>query len=129
MSRRVEVGDVLDIIVTDIPVPMVEALIDVASLWVDENLAASCTRASAAMLAQIEKFLAAHLISTQDPELVSSSMENVSETYQRDGQVNDFLKTAIALDPCGIVRTSWLKDKQRFKFRVGTRYVDESTDP
>ena len=127
MPLRVDYEDVIEILDTELEESMVWAFIETASIWVDENLVSACPQLSDAMLAQIEKYLAAHLTSARDPQMTSSSMGDVSETYQRASEMTDYLRIAMSLDPCGIVKRVWSGTGVRLRWRVGTGYAEEAS--
>lgn len=81
---------------------IVDAFIDDASAWVDDYLT-DCGM-SAARLKKIEMYLAAHYITLRDPRLRQQAVEDARETYQRDTQVTEYLRQAIAEDECGIIK-------------------------
>ncbi len=127
MSIRVTYEEVADIMGGSVLTSaQLDAMIEAASAFVDE-LAVLCPAISDAMLTQIEKFLAAHIASTADPQLVSSTRGDISETYKRsgNGQVTEFLTAALAMDPCGIVAERWA-GKVRAKFMIGTTYTQDA---
>ena len=123
---RTTVSDVQAIISTSLATAQVQAFIDDASLWVDTFLEGACTALTATILTTVEKYLAAHMITARDPSLTSAKWDKVSETYQRDGKTSEYLRAAIALDPCGIVSEKFLEQEKKrpVKFRMGEGFDD-----
>lgn len=117
---RTDEGAVRDAIETTLTNPQVTAFIDDASGWIDAQLADKGL--TAATLTLVEKYLACHLITLRDPRIKSGKFGDTSETYQRDGEVTEYLKMAIALDPSGTVEDAFGDSKQRVRFRVGEGY-------
>lgn len=91
---------------TDLDDVAVSALIDDASAWVTDFL--SGEGLSSSRLTQIEIYLACHYITLKDPRLRQQAADDVRETYQRDTQVTEYLRQAIAEDPSGIVKARLL---------------------
>jgi len=102
----------------------IEAFIDDANLWVTTFLVGACTAMTTALLVAVEKYLAAHFITARDPRLRSAKLADVSETYQRADVVSEYLRTAISLDPCGIVAATFLDQDKRLpvRFRMGAGF-------
>jgi len=113
---------VATVIETSLTSEQINAFIDSASLWVDGNLVGRGL--SASLLAEIEKYLACHLITLRDPRLSSTKVSDVAETYQRDTQITEYLKAAAALDPTGRVREDFMTpaNTRRFSALAGTGY-------
>lgn len=120
---RVSESEVKLVIDTSLTTPQIEALIGDANLWVNEHLG-GYTSLSAALLKAIEKYLAAHLITLRDPRLTRAQLDDVAETYQRDREVSEYLKTAASLDPTGTVKDELLGGSQKATFRVSEGYDD-----
>lgn len=123
MPIRTDSSAVLAAIDTDLTTVQVDAFISDASVWVDENLTTSSL--SDTLLEKIEKYLTCHFITLRDPRLRSANVGDVSETYQRDTQVTEYLMAAMALDPTGRVADAFgtRKDRTRVSYRVGTGYA------
>lgn len=123
MAIRTDASAVLSAIDTDLTTAQVNAYISDASVWVDDQLTNS--NLSDVLLEKIEKYLACHFVTLRDPRLRSGSLGDVSETYQRDTQVTEYLMAAMALDPTGRVADAFgdRKDKFRMSYRVGTGYA------
>lgn len=117
---RVTEAEVTAIIDTDLTSAQVQAFIDDASGWIDDNLADAGL--FDATLKRIEKYLAAHFITLRDPRIRSGTIGDVSETYQRDTQVTEYLKAAAGMDPTGIIGDRLMGGRPRAHFRVGAGY-------
>lgn len=120
MARTTE-EDVRLAIATNLESAQVAAFIDDASLWVTTHLAS--TGQSDDVLAAIEKYLACHFITLRDPRLKAGKFGDTTETFQRDSEVTEYLKAAIALDASGVLQDLFGAKRQRFRFRVGTGYA------
>lgn len=118
---RTNEGDVLLAIDTELASDVLAGYIADASVWVDMHLAGQGI--SDALLEVIEKYLACHFITLRDPRLKAAKFGDTSETYQRDGEVTEYLKAAMALDPTGIIADLFTPSKPRFRFRVGQGYA------
>ena len=133
MAVRTTVAAVQAIMDTDLTDPQILAFITDASLWIDTFLEGACDDLTDSLLATIEKYLAAALITARDARLKSAKWQDVAETYQRGGEVSEYLRAAIALDPCGIVAEKFLdqEDRKKARFRVGEGFdpnLDLPTD-
>ena len=106
---------------TDLSSAQITAFIDDASAFVDIIAAADSTIA-AARLALIEKYLACHFVTLRDPRVKAALIADTSDTYQRDGEVTEYLKAAIALDPTHTIRDAFDDDKIGFRHKIGTGY-------
>jgi hypothetical protein len=107
---------------TDLTSDQVLAFIDDASTFVDD-IASADTTISSAKLTLIEKYLAAHFVTLRDPRLKASKIGDTSDTFQRDDEVSEYLKAAIALDPTGTIDDAFDDERNKFRFRVGTGYA------
>lgn len=88
--------------------------IEDASLWITEDLVpAGGGTVSDARLEIIERYLACALVRTRDVMRRSISFYDVSETFQSDDQVTDYLLRAAAMDPTGTIRKMFLAPKDR----------------
>ena len=114
---------ILDTSATD---PQIEAFIDDANAWISVHLEGACDQLTAAILIKIEKYLAAYFVTLRDARLLSERLDDVQEKYQRDPKVSEYLRAAIALDPCGIVREEFLdqENKMKIRFRMGEGFDD-----
>lgn len=121
---RTTYAAVAAIIDTDLTQAQVEAFIDDANAWVTDFLVGEGL--SASRLTVIEKYLSAHYVTLRDPRLRRSAVEDVDETYQRDTQVTEYLRQAIAEDPTGIVKGRLLdqEDTTVVSWKTG-RYADQ----
>ena len=121
MAIRTDSSSVLLRIDTILTTAQVEAFIADASGWVDDNLSSE-TEITATTLERIELYLACHLITLRDPRLKQAALDDVNETYQRDAEVTEYLKMAIALDPTGKLAEAFVNTSEsgkRVQFRVG----------
>lgn len=104
---------------TSLEQEIVEDFIDDASAWVTDFL--SGEGVSSARLEKIEHYLACHYVTLRDPRLRQQQEDDVRETYQRDTQVTEYLRQAVAEDPTGIVKAKLLNQEEAavVNFRVG----------
>lgn len=125
MARTNEVA-VRAILDTDLDAQAIQAFIDDASAWVTDELSTSSL--GTARLTMIEKYLAAHFCTLRDPRLKSGRLGDVQETYQRDGEVSEYLKHAASLDSTGAVQDAFLNVDERHPvvFEAGTTFQDET---
>jgi len=134
MAVRTAEAAVRLILDTDATSPQVLAFINSASLWIDTHLEGACSKLSTALLTEIETYLSAYFVTLRDPRLTSGRLDDVQEAYQRDKTISEYLSTAIALDPCGILEEEFLDQGKRAKvrFRVGAGFdstLDLPSDP
>lgn len=122
---RTNAADVKNAIDTSLTDAQVSAFIDDASVVVDDIASADATITSA-KLTLIEKYLAAHFVTLRDPRLTKAALADVQESYQRDAEMTEYLKAAIALDPTGIIEDAFT-DRPVFGFRVSAGYDDDLT--
>lgn len=111
MAIRTTEPAVRAIVDTTLTAPQINSFIADASLWVDEELALLSNAPSAARLEVIERWLTAALIRTRDLGMTNATMADVSETYQVDKEVSDYLLRAASMDPTGTVRRHFLAAK------------------
>ncbi len=125
MARTSE-RQVKQILSTSLASAQINAFIDDASLWVDEELASEGFSASRFEI--IERYLACALIRLRDLGLSQLKLDDINEKYQVDPEVTDYLIRAAAFDSSGTVRRYFLagKDVRTAGARVGTLYVDEA---
>jgi len=99
---RVTNTEVAEIFDTDLSTGSLDAWIDIAHEITDDvDGAGSLTDTR---LKQIEKMLAAHYASTQDPRLNSASAETKSADYGKNEDYStDYMAAAVSLDPTGVV--------------------------
>lgn len=115
MAIRSSVSAVEEIIDTDLESWQIQAMLEDASLWVDEELVGEGLTAS--RLERIEKYLTAHLVTLRDPRLTRAKADDAEDTYQRDGNVSEYLKAAIALDPTGKLQGAFQPREGAFRLR------------
>lgn len=115
---------ILDTSATD---AQIEAFIDDANAWINVHLEGACDQLTTAILITIEKYLSAYFVTLRDARLLSERLDDVQEKYQRDPKVSEYLRAAIALDPCGIVREEFLDQENNMKiqFRMGEGFDDK----
>lgn len=121
MAVRTTEAGVRLVLDTDATSAQVVAFINSASLWIDTHLEGACTSLTTALLTEIETYLSAYFVTLRDPRLTSVRLDDVQEAYQRDKTVSEYLRMAVALDPCGILEEEFINQGQKFKvrFRVG----------
>src|SRR4051812_40147260 len=91
--------------------PQIVAFILDASLFVTEEVATFDPAPSAERLEIIERYLACALVRLRELGLSSSTVENVTEYYQVDPELTDYLTRAASFDPTGKIRTHFLAPK------------------
>lgn len=137
MASRTTETAVREIIQTNLTGPQVRAFISDASLWITEELGAEDPPLSLGRLEVIERYLACALVRLRDMGLKDSTIQDVSETYQVDSEMTDYLMRAASFDPTGKVRAHFMAAKPialasapstPVKFRVGDGFVDVSVD-
>lgn len=112
------------VLATSLTSDQVEAFIADTHVWVSEELAGSDL--SAARLELIERYLACAMIRLRDLGMKSRSIKDISETYQVDSEVTDYLKRAAAMDPTGIVEEAFMPSGTKVvKFGTGTTFTAE----
>ena len=114
---------VRQIIKTKLASAEVQQFIDDAALWVSEEI--NPAEVSAGRLEIIERYLACALIRTRELGIKSATFKEISETYQTDLYVTDYLKRAASFDPTGKVRMHFLENgdgTRRTRFRVGSGF-------
>ncbi|KKN44574.1 hypothetical protein LCGC14_0691780 [marine sediment metagenome] len=114
------------VISTSLTTTQVEQFIGDASLWVDEELTSSGL--SAGRLELIERYLTCALIRLRDLGLTQAKFDDITEHYQVDKEVTDYLLRAAAMDPTGTVRRYFMApaDVRPVQYRVATRFVDDT---
>lgn len=132
MSTRATVSGIKAICETTLENDEIEQFIADANIWVSEeltNVTHRRTPLSAERLEIIERYLACALIRIRDQELVSAGVgQDISEKYQIDPSVTEYLTRAASMDPTGKVRQAFLapKNVRRMVFRVGRGFVCET---
>lgn len=126
MARTNET-EVRDVLSTSLTSGQITAFIGDANIWVTEELATPYPNLSADRLKIIEKYLACAMCRLRDLGLKQASMEDVSESYQVDSEVTDYLLRAAGMDPTGTVKKHFLPEGERrpIKFAIGTTFTDE----
>lgn len=119
---RTTVTAVREILDTALEDSQVNAFISDATLWVDEELGTAGY--SDQRLELLVRYLAAALVRVRDLGLKSTQVKDVSEAYQVDPQVTDYLLRAASFDTTGKIRQAFLakddaSDVKPPKFLVG----------
>lgn len=116
---RVTQSEVTARIETSLSTTQLQAFIEDANVWVTDFLGGEGL--STGRLKRIELYLACHYVTLRDPRLRRQAVEDVDETYQRDTQVTEYLRQAIAEDPTGIVKGKLLEQEETatVKWRKG----------
>lgn len=130
MSVRTVGEDVKAILDTSLTAEQVESYIQAASLIVDEQLVGESL--SDALLTEIEKWLAAHLVaSTRDMRVQKESADGISLTYQgKTGLGLDatfYGQTTKRLDPTGKLGALDQPNRRSYVFRIGNE-IDVEVD-
>jgi hypothetical protein len=124
---------VREIMQTNLTTPQILAFISDASLWVTEEM--TSLGYTDARLEVIERYLSCALVRTRDLGLSNATISDITENYQADPEVTDYLLRAASFDTTGKVRQHFLAPKPvaartpivlPVKFNVGTGFVDES---
>lgn len=125
---RTTVAAVKNVLSTTLTDGQITAFIDDANVWVTDELGSAGF--STGRLEIIERYLACALCRLRDLGISSASMEGVSESYQVDSAVTDYLLRAASFDTSGKIRGHFLEGSSvgAVTFRLGTRYVDETDD-
>ena len=126
MARRTNETAVKAIIATALTGPQIEVFLGDASLWVDDQLGSSGL--STGMLEIIERYLTCALIRLRDLGLKSAKYDDITEQFQVDPNITEYLLRAAAFDSTGTVRRFFMApaDIRPVQFRVGTRFVDDT---
>ncbi len=125
-TLRTDATAVKLVLATTLTEPQVEAFIADASLWIDEELLTF--ELSADRLEIIERYLACALIRLRDLGVKQAKFDDITEHYQVDPQVTDYLLRAAAFDRSGTVRRYFMapKDIRSAQYRTGEGFVDEA---
>lgn len=139
MPARTTEAAVREIISTSLTTPQIQAFINDASLFVTEEVlvtaASLAITISTARAEVIERYLACALIRIRDLGLASVSWSKVSENYQVDPQVTEYLTTAMSFDPTGRIKAKFQPPEQPSTFtyqalsKVGETYLEDADDP
>lgn len=111
---------VRNVLSTSLTSGQVQAFIDDAHLWVSEELGS--VGLSPERMELIERYLACALVRLRDLGLKSASIKDISEQYQVDSEITDYLKRAASFDPTGKLAEAFLPEadgSRTVKFRVG----------
>jgi len=98
-----------EILDTTLSTAQINAFIADANLWVTEELTSAAL--SAERMEIIERYLACALTKLRELGLKSSTIGDVSESYQTDADVTDYLLRAASFDSSGKVRQHFLAPK------------------
>lgn len=125
MARTTETA-VREILNTTLTSAQVTAYIADASLWITEEVATATPVQSAERLEIIERWLSCALVRVRDIGLKSSTIKDVSESYQVDPDITDYLNHAAAMDATGKIRANFMAAKlvatpTRVKYPVKAR--------
>ena len=125
MTVRTNETAIKAVISTSLTEPQIEAFLTDASLWVDEELASKGL--SEDRLELIERYLACALIRLRDLGLKSAKFDDITDQYQVDPEVTDYLLRAAAFDSTGTIRRFFLAPTttRSVQYRVGTSFADE----
>jgi len=123
---RTTATQVLGILKTQVTAETVELFMADASLWVTEELVVKGL--STDRLELIERYLTCALVRLRDLGLTSVKMDDVTEHYQVDPQVSDYLLRAASFDPSGTVRRTFVppKDVRVASAVVGRGFVGDN---
>ena len=128
---RTTVTAVREILQTSLTDTQITAFIKDADVWIGEELATASI--SDARLEVIERYLACALARLSDLGLSRVTIGDVSESYQVDPQVTDYLLRAAAFDPTGLIRQTFLAPKPLAQpgaasivYRIGQSFTDET---
>jgi len=100
---RTNPTDVKNTFDTDLSDSAVEDWIGIATEIVDDVEGVNSSLSNS-RLEKIERLLAQHFASSQDPRINSTSRETASVNYQRDSDyATEYMATAVSLDPTGVV--------------------------
>ncbi len=110
---------------TSLTSEQVEAFIEDAALWVSEELADA--EFTDQRLEIIERYLACALIRMRDLGLKSATFKEISETYQVDLYVTEYLTRAASFDTTGKLRRHFIDADNTYavQFRVGAGFRDD----
>lgn len=102
-TPRTNRSDVREIFDTDLSNDALDAWIDTAHNVVQKQLAdtADGDEVGSKVLEELEKYLAAHLASSQDPRVATETVGDAEFEYQRDPNQTDYWSVVVTLDPTG----------------------------
>lgn len=124
-AMRTSEDQVRETISTSLSSTQVLAFIHDANLWVTEELANEGLGAN--RLELIERYLACALIRLRDMGLKQAKFDDISESYQVDPEMTDYMIRAAAFDTSGKLRKTFLagKDVRAVAWRTATPFTDE----
>jgi len=138
MPRTTEAA-VREVIGTSLTTAQINAFINDSNIFVTEEVVPSGASQSisltTARLEIIERYLACALIRLRDLGLKDASWSKVTENYQVDPEVTDYLLRASAMDPTGRIRAKFMPPDppQVFtypaKLRIGETFHEDADDP
>jgi hypothetical protein len=107
---------------TSLTETQIDTFITDANIWVTEELGSSGLGA--------DRLEACALIRLRDLGLKSAKFDDISEQYQVDPEMTDYMKHAAAFDSTGTVRRYFMapKDVRFAQWRVGQSYQDEADE-
>lgn len=123
MAHRTNTQAVCDVIETALTGDQVKPFIQTANLLVDEHLGSVTPAITAALLKEIETYLAAHFLTLWDPRVSKEQADDVSFTYE--GKTGEGLSSsrygqmAITLDPTGKLRGLDNPKRVAYRHRIG----------
>ena len=125
---------VREIIQTGLTTPQINAFIADMDLRVTEELVTYTPSMSADRLEIIERYLVCAMMRLQEIGVSEVSIGDVTERYQSDPQITDYLMRAAGFDPSGKVRANFLAPRPLAppvhipgKFRVGPGFRDDTS--
>lgn len=98
-DTRTDASGVREIFETSLSDGELNAWINMAHRVVERDLGSASVNSGT--LADIEKNLAAHLASSDDPRVVREDVADASFDYQRDPNETDYWRNVVLLDPTG----------------------------
>lgn len=122
-----------EILSTTLTDSQIYAFILDANIFVTEELGAEDPALSASRLEVIERYLACALVRLRDLGIKNATLKDMSETYQVDSEVTDYLLRAASFDPTGAIRKHFLAPKEfsstpQLKYRVGKTFTEEADE-
>lgn len=111
MANRTTATAVREILSTSLTQAQIDAFITDANVWVTDVLVPVNTGATAGILEIIERYLACALVRLRDLGLKSTTIKDVTEQYQADPDVTDYLLRAASFDTSGTIRQHFLAPK------------------
>lgn len=109
MAVRTTVTAVREILNTGLTTQQISAFILDANIWITEVLVPAWPSAlSVDRLEIIERYLTCALVQLRETGLTQVTIGDVTEQYQGDPIVTDYLMRAAAFDPTGTIRKNFL---------------------